>query len=111
MTAKAVYLNALAFLGYSDNPNFKSRAIGIINNVYLDLWRIVKPSEEFEALEELANKIDLPDKVILSAMISGVAEKLALSEGDGELQQYFALDYDRNKAKLNTEDQVQDIFQ
>lgn len=110
MTAKDVYSTALTLLGYTDSPEFQRRAIPICNKVYLDLFRITKPSEEFIPLRALNDRINLSEKVIISVMTSGVAEMLALGEGDGELQQYFALDYDRAKARLNITDTVKDVI-
>ena len=40
----------------------------------------------------------------------GIAEMLALGEGDGELQQYFARDYSAARVKLNTVDRVKNTL-
>lgn len=110
MTGREVYLMALDNLGYSENANTQLRALSIINQVYYDLHRIVHGDKEFKSIKSLSETISLPERVIISAMSSGVAERIALGEGDGELQQYFALTYDRAKAKLNTIDKVRDVF-
>lgn len=110
MTGREVYNTALSHLGYTDNPTTQRRATLILNKVYYDLHRIIYGAEEFVPIKSLSDSIDLPQKVIISAMVSGVAESLALGEGDGELQQYFALDYDRGKAKLNTNDKIHDVM-
>ena len=110
MTAKDVYTIALGLLGYTDNPDFQRKAVPITNKVYLDLHRICNGTEDFEPIKTLNEALDLPDKALRSVMPSGVAEMLALGEGDGELQQYFANDYDRGKAKINSIDTIQDVM-
>ena len=110
MTAKEVYTIALALLGYTDNPEFQRRAIPVFNKVYFDLHRICNGAKEFQPIKSLNESLDLPDKVLLSVMPSGIAEMIALGEGDGELQQYFALEFDRGKARLNVIDRVQDVM-
>ena len=110
MTGKEVLNMALSHLGYSENSNILSRAKSIINKVYYDLHRIIHSDSDFKPLESLSETVNLPLKTIISAMVSGVAEMVALGQGDGELQQYFALDYDREKAKLNTQDKIHDVL-
>lgn len=110
MTGKEVFNMAMENLGYSENPSILSRAKSIINKVYYDLHRIINGNSDFKPLESLSETVNLPLKTIISAMVSGVAERIALGEGDGELQQYFALDYDREKAKLNTQDKIHDVL-
>ena len=110
MTAKNVYTIALGLLGYTDNADFQRKAVTIINKVYFDLHRICNGTKDFEPIKSLNEALSLPDKVLLSVMPLGVAEMLALGEGDGELQQYFANDYDRGKARLNVIDTIQDVM-
>lgn len=110
MTGKDIYLMAINHLGYAENLNAQQRVITIINKVYYDLHRIVNSTAEFIPIKSLADKVELPIKIIVSTMVFGVAESLALGEGDGELQQYFAAEYDRQKAKINTIDKVYDVF-
>lgn len=110
MTGKDVYVNALATLGYTDSPEFQRKAVVNINKVYLDLHRICGSGKEFKPITSLNNTIDLPFDAIIGAMISGVAELLALAEGDGELQQYFGVDYERGKRKLTRIDSVVDVL-
>lgn len=110
MTAKDVYNNALALLGYTDNPEFQRRAVPIFNKVYFDLHTICNGAEEFAPIRSLNDKLNLPDTVLLSVMPLGIAEMLALGEGDGELQQYFARDYSVARVKLNTIDRVKNTL-
>lgn len=106
MTAKDVYTNAIGLLGYTDNAEYQRRALFAINKVYLELFSLIGSEGEFEPLRSLNEKINLPKNIVFSAMPSGVAELIALGEGDGELQQYFALDYDKAKAKINVVEYV-----
>lgn len=110
MTGSEVYKIALDSLGYQGTPGIKQRALTIINQIYLELHRLVYNSSEFTPIETLNDKIDLPLKTIISAMSAGVAEKIALGNGDGELQQYFAIEYVRQKNKINSVEQVVDIL-
>ena len=110
MTGKEVYDIALNNLGYQSNSAFKQRIIPIINKVYYDLHRIVYGNVEFKPINSLSDKIDLPLKTIISAMASGVAEKLALGEGDGELQQYFAVEYQKEKSRINYSESIVDVI-
>ncbi len=110
MTAKDVYNNALALLGYTDNPEFQRRAIPIFNKVYFDLHRIVHGTKEFQQIKSLNEVLDLPDKVLLSVMPLGVAEMIALGEGDGELQQYFARDYSAARVRINRIDRIENTM-
>ena len=108
MTAKDVYTTALALLGYTDNAEFQRRAVPIFNKVYVELFPIFNEGKEFTPIRSLNESVQIPYKVLLSVMPLGVAEMLALGEGDGELQQYFARDYDRAKARLNRVEQIVD---
>jgi hypothetical protein len=110
MTAKDVYAIALGLLGYTDNPEFQRRAVPIFNKVYFDLYRICNGTKDFAAIRSLNEKLSLPDNVLLTVMPSGIAEMIALGEGDGELQQYFAADYDRLRARLSKTDKIENVL-
>ena len=108
MTGVDVYNRAITSLGYSDSQVLKNKCLVVINQVYEDLYHLVYG--EYKPLMALNEKINFPDRVVLNAMVYGVAEKLALGEGDGELQQYFAKAYDKAKAKITVVDTVTDVF-
>lgn len=110
MTAKDVYTIALGLLGYTDNPEFQRRAVPIFNKVYFDLHRIVHGTKEFQPIKSLNEAPDLPDKVLLSVMPLGIAEMIALGEGDGELQQYFARDYSAARVRINRIDRIENTM-
>ena len=110
MTAKDVYTIALGLLGYTDNPEFQRRALPIFNKVYLDLYTICNGDKEFAPIRSLNEKLKLPDKVLLSAMPLGIAEMIALGEGDGELQQYFARDYSAARVRINQIDRIENTM-
>ena len=108
MTGVEVYNRAVVSLGYSDSQVLKNKCLVAINQVYDDLY--CKVYGDYKPLTALNEKINLPDRSVIGAMVYGVAEKLALGEGDGELQQYFAKAYDRAKAKITVADKVKDVY-
>lgn len=110
MTAKMVYDTALSLLGYTERPNFQRRAIAIINQVIFDLLPVLPKETEFKPISSLSDKLPFNETIIQGVMPLSVAEKLALSEGDGELQQYFAISYDNAKKRLNTTRTIQDTM-
>lgn len=108
MTGVEVYNKALTSLGYRDSQTFKNKGLVAINQVYDDLYNAV--FGEYKPIRALSNEIIIPEKIVSNAMVYGVAEKIALGEGDGELQQYFAKLYDRAKARITVIDKVEDVF-
>ena len=109
MTGKEIYERAITSLGYKDSQVFKDKAVVAINQVYAVLFPSVGIGE-YKEISSLSERVFIPDRVAAGAMVYGVAEKLALGEADGELQQYFALRFDRAMAKINIIDSVVDIF-
>jgi hypothetical protein len=107
-TAKSVYDTALSLLGYTDSPTTQQRAVAVFNKVYYELHRAINGNAEFQPISALSNVLKLPEKTLVSVMPLGVAEMFALGEGDGELQQYFAIAYERAKARINKIDTVVD---
>lgn len=107
MTAKDIYLRALISLGYADDQVFKNKAVVIINQVYDELYNSL-PHIEYLPIVSLNDEVNYPPRICMGAMVYGVAERLALGEGDGEKQQYFAMQFDRAKAKIVIIDSVQD---
>lgn len=110
MTAKEIYDNALALLGYKDDSVFQNKSVSAFNKVYFELQRAINNCKSFEPISALNSDIELPEKVLVGVMPLGIAEQLALSEGDGEQQQYFAVAYERAKAKLNRTEKIYDIM-
>lgn len=109
MTANEIYNRAIASLGYTDDQVFKNKAVVVVNQVYDDLFPMIKDLE-YRPIKSLADRINLPERVASGIMVYGVAERFALGEGDGELQQYFARQYDKAKARLNRVDRVQIVL-
>lgn len=115
-TAKEIYDTALSLLGYTDDSVFQKKAIACFNKVYFELHRAIsidsKDEEglKFSPITSLSGILNLPKKVLVGIMPLGIAEQLALSQGDGEQQQYFAAAYERAKAKLNRIDAVSDTM-
>lgn len=105
MTGNYVFNCAMDLLGYTEDQSITRSAITYVNKVYMELHRMAYPTEKFKPIELLTNEIRLPIAMVL-IMPSGIAALIALGRGDGELQQYFALDYDRAKARFNTIDKV-----
>ncbi len=111
MTAKHIYDTALSLLGYTDHPNFQRRAVAVVNKVFFELFVIFENDPNtFEPIGSLSDSISLPQKALVSAMPAGVAAGLALGEGDGELQQYFAAEYDRAVRRFNRREQIKDSY-
>ncbi len=108
MTGVEIYNRALTSLGYSDSQVLKNKGLVATNQVYDDLYHSV--FGEYKPLRALSDEVALPERIVLNAMVYGVAEKLALGEGDGELQQYFAKAYDRAKARITVTEQIKDVF-
>lgn len=106
MTGNYAFIAAMELLGYSSDADITNNALTYVNKVYAELYRIAHPKGEFKPLERLTDKLELPLDMGTMVMPLGVAELIALGRGDGELQQYFALDYDRAKAKFNVDDSV-----
>ena len=110
MTGKDVYERALQSLGYTDDQALKNKAVTVVNQVYDRLHSATGASTEWKPINGLSDEINLPDRVCAVTMVYGVAERLALGEGDGELQQYFAAQFDHALARINTVDSVQDVM-
>lgn len=109
MTGKDVYERAIASLGYTDSQVFKNRAVVVINQIY-DILENLVGGVEYKPITSLGDTINLPERIVSNAMVYGVAERLALGEGDGELQQYFARVFDTAKGRINTIDSIVDVF-
>ena len=109
MTGTDIYNRALASLGYADDKVFKNKAVVVINQIYDLLFPTIE-GIDYTPIKSLGDKVNLPERVASSALVYGVAERLALGEGDGELQQYFALQFDRAKARINRIDKVADVM-
>ena len=108
MTGADVYNKALLSLGYSDSQALKNKSLVVINQVYDELFN--SAYGEYLPIKSLGGEINLPERITANAMVYGVAEKLALGEGDGELQQYFARSYDRAKARITVVEKVTDAY-
>lgn len=111
MTAKDIYKTALSLLGYTDSANFQRRAVAIVNKVYFELFIIFNSAEDFKPIVTLEEQVNLPQVAASTAMPLGVASMLALGEGDGELQQYFALDYDRARKRFNKKENIKSVYE
>jgi hypothetical protein len=107
MTGTEIYRRALDSLGYSDDQVFKNKAVVTINQIYSQLAD--NTGAEFKSIRSLADKIELSDAALIS-LVYGVAQRFALSEGDGELQQYFAREYDNSRARLTVVDKITTVF-
>lgn len=108
MTGTEVYNLAITSLGFSDAQILRNKSLVIINQVYDELY--LPEYGEYKPLTVLNDEVSLPDRIVSPIMVYGVAEKLALGEGDGELQQYFRLSYDKAKARITVVDRVKDVF-
>lgn len=109
MTGKDIYSRAIISLGYEDDQTFKDKAVVVINQVYDELLYAF-PNAERKPIKNLNEDINLPETVCFNVAVYGVAERLALGTGDGELQQYFARRYEVAKSKLSFNDTVQTVI-
>ena len=109
MTGIEIYLKAMASLGYADQPSFKKRAVVCLNQIYEELFCLVGEGE-FEPIKTLSDKVCLPEGTARTALVYGLAERLSLGSSDGELQQYFARQYDIARARLTKADRVTDVL-
>lgn len=109
MTGKDVYERAITSLGYTDSQVFKNKAVVAINQIY-DLLHPLAGQGEYRPLSSLGDVVNLTDRAASGALVYGVAERLALGEADGELQQYFAKQFDRARARLNAVDRIVDTM-
>lgn len=109
MTGKEIYEKALDSLGYADDQVFKNKAVTVINQIY-DLLYPAAGEGEYKPIASLGDTVRLTARAASGALVYGVAERLALGESDGELQQYFARQFDRARAKLNIVDRVADTM-
>jgi hypothetical protein len=108
MKANDIYKNALNSLGYTDDSVLQKKAVTVINQVCEDLY-IAAGLKEYFPISSLASDVDFPEKM-MSVLTYGTAEKLALGEGDGELQQYFYQMYKKAKLKLTNFEKVVNTF-
>lgn len=109
MTAGEIYRKALDSLGYSDSQAIQRKAVTVINQVYDDIFDAAQ-GKEYKPITSLSGEINLTEPRVINAFVYGVAEKLALGEGDGELQQYFLMEYRSAKAKLTRIEKVKSIW-
>lgn len=111
MTAKEIFDSAINQLGYTENATMQRRAVSIINKIYFEMFIIFKKQdEEFSPIKSLGENIKLPVDVVSIVMPLGVAAGIALGEGDGELQQYFAYEYDRARKRYGHFDTIKDVM-
>ncbi len=115
MTANEIISKAIVLLGYHDglgNTNderFQMVSKNALNFVYNDLVNCLGRND-FKDVKSLAEKIDMPDRVLYDVMPYGVASFIAESIGDGEKQQYFASLYNFKRKSVTYEDKVQDVI-
>ena len=106
MTAREILNNALKLLGYTEaNGNgelpqrISNRAVAVINVIYAELWR-TEGKKDFEPITNLADKINLSERVLNEIMPCGVAMMIAGSESDGDNQSFWAEVYNRKRATM-----------
>ena len=110
MKAIELYKMALTMLGYQDSDMFKGKSVVLVNRVYADLFYSINPNGEFEPIENLQSKIDLPNKILHDVFPYGLAGFLAQSESDGDQQQLYMSIYNGKKSRLNSTSQIEDVI-
>ena len=108
MTAKEIYRLAIASLGYGDDDVLREKAIPAANAVYALLCRSTGKGK-YHPIETLNDRIDLPQEVMHTAFLYGLAEKLALGTGDSEKQRYYAVMFDSARGGINRTDRVKTV--
>ena len=116
MTGQAIIEQAARLLGYtSANGNLQlsaritNRALGIINSIYSDLWRICGEGD-FVAAQTLHAEIKLPERALNDVFIYGAAMLMAQSEADGDSQQLYAAIYNQKRAGLSKVTVIKDVL-
>lgn len=116
MTASELLNNTLKMLGYSEaNGNIElpqrilNRAVVAVNLVYEDLWGICN-TEPFESIKSLADEIKLPEKVLNSTFLYGLAMHIAAAENDGDQNQIYAHLYNSKRAALTRFEKIRNTL-
>jgi hypothetical protein len=74
------------------------------------MFRVFKKADEsFTPIKSLGDIINLPVDVVTIVIPLGVAAGIAVGEGDGELQQYFAAEYDRARKRYGKITTIKDV--
>ena len=116
MTASELLNNTLKMLGYSEaNGNIelpqriRNRAGVAVNLVYEDLWGICN-TEPFEPIKSLTDEIKLPEKVLNSTFLYGLAMHIAAAENDGDQNQTYAHLYNSKRAGLTRFEKIRNTL-
>lgn len=115
MKAEELFDYTLKLLGYTDSngnallqQRIRNKAVVSVNTVYTDLHRIIYGNADFKPIESLNDEINLPDGTLYDVFPYGLAAQIALSENDGDQQQYFITIYNRRRACLSRIDKIND---
>lgn len=108
MTGQDIYKKALDSLGYTDDSAIQRKALTVLTQIYDELFD-ASGETEYNPPSSLGAEIKAKPR-LTNAYIYGVASRLALGEGDGELQQYFLMEYRSAKAKLTRIEKVKSIW-
>lgn len=116
MTGQTIIEQAARLLGYTAaNGNLQlsaritNRALGIINSIYSDLWRICCEGD-FVAAPTLLTEIKLPERALNDVFIYGAAMLMAQSESDGDSQQLYASIYNQKRSGLSRVTVITDVL-
>ncbi len=116
MTANEILNEALRTLGYTDCDGntrlpqaIRNRAAVTVNLVYEDLHNICNGTP-FVPINSLDDKVTLPEKVLHSAFLYGLAMHIARSENDGDQQQFYAHLYNSKRAALSKTQKVKNTI-
>lgn len=110
ITAKHVFHQAMILLNYtnaygepdlSQHSDLAKRALGIVNQVYADLFFAEDPHRMFDPVDSLDHPVALSDKTAADIMPYGVAMLIAQSESDGENQALYAALYNRKRTGIH----------
>ena len=119
MTGDAVFRQAMRLLGYTNaqgevdggrEAGLFRRATALVNQIYADLSAI-ENGEGGEPLERLSQELPLSLRTQTDVMPYGVAMLIAQSEGDDELQGYYASVYNQKRQAVHRrEERIGDML-
>lgn len=120
MTGKEMLNHVLGLLNYTDSAGdinahsniiLHKRSLGIINQIYADLWQPRGEAVVFKPITSMSQVLDLDAYTVMNIMPYGVAMLLAQTEGDIDNQTVFASLYNqRRPGSVTVSDRIADVM-
>lgn len=108
MTGKALLDTAVTMLGYVYEDDLYRPALVYINQICTDLC--LAGGYENKRINDLSEKINLPDGILNDVAVYGLAMWIALLRGDGEKNQFFASVYNQKRQRLTSINSRKDVL-